>query len=174
MKTLWTILTLLYSCILTCAGQGRNIIGTDIASALSQGMVSLYVGHSFCGSWSAEAAISINAGRLADGPDGEAIEHWGELYGEGLYAGASEPIHLVESSISFQFWPQQPYQGPVISIGGCIKDRNGPDLTAAIGYYCRLWKGMTAVVMYKRDIIESAKGGKMPAEGLKIGLAYVF
>ncbi len=174
MKTLWTILALLYSCILTCAGQDRNIIGADIASALSQGMVSLYVGHSFCGNWSAEAAISINAGRLAENPDIQAIEHWEELYGEGMYKGTPEPSHLVESSVSFQFWPQQPYQGPVVSIGGCIKDRNGPDLTAAIGYYCRIWKGMTAVMMYKRDIIESVKSSYMPTECLKIGLAYVF
>lgn len=174
MKTLWTILALLYSCILTCAGQGRNIVGTDIASAISQRMFSLYVGHSFSDSWSAEAAVSINAGRLADGPDSEAIEHWKELYGEGIYTGISEAFYLVESSVSLQFWPQHPYQGPVISIGGCIKDRNGPDLTAAIGYYCRIWKGMTAVLIYKRDIIESVKGSNMPAECIKIGLAYVF
>lgn len=174
MKTIWTILALLTAGTLTCAGRHKCVVGTDIASAISKGIISVYAGHSFSRNWSAEVEIGINAARLTKGPDNDTKVHWEELYGTEASIRKLCEKHLVESGISFLFWPSMPYKGVVISIGCSIKDRSRPDITVAAGYYCRIWKGITAVIMYKRGIMESISNDSMHEKHFKIGVSYVF
>lgn len=98
-------------------------------------------------------------------------EHWNELYGSMERRSYS---NFVETGICAYYWPQQAFKGSFISIGGCIKDRDGPDLTAGIGYYCKIWKGLSAVLMYRSSIIETINRKSEPVEGLRIGIGYAF
>ena len=165
------ILTLISAGILTCHGQKNVSVGTDIASCVLYGKINLNTIYAFSEKWSAGADIYVNACNIWKGPDSEEIEHWSELYGS---QNQRSYIDFVETGIHVDYWTKQAFQGPTISIGGCVKDRSGPDLTAALGYYCRIHKGLTAVLMYRLYILESLRKRSEPIEGLRIGISYAF
>ena len=171
MKRTMTILTLISAGVLTCHGQKNVSMGTDIASCVLYGRINLNTTYAFCEKWSAGADVYVNASNMFKGPDSEEIEHWSELYGN---MERKSYIDFVETGICVSYWPKQAFQGPTISIGSCVKDRSGPDMTAALGYYCRICKGLAAVLMYRICILESLNKRSEPVEGLRIGISYAF
>lgn len=169
MKRLMTISALVIAC--SCCAQGKRCIGLDISSGIVYGKASLNAGYSFSERWSAETVMTINAVRLSDGPDSIEREHWSDLYGPIRQFSDSD---LTEISFSICFWPKNAFEGTTMSIGGKISDRSGPDLIAGAGYYCRIWKGIRAAVMYQVGLIECMNKGFKPSEGIKIGISYAF
>ena len=166
-----TIITLISASLLTCYGKKNVSVGTDIASCVLYGRINLNTTYAFNEKWSAGADVYINASNIIKGPDSEESEHWGELYGKIEQKSYTD---FVETGISVSYWPKHAFNGPAISIGGCVKDRSGPDITAAVGYYYRIHKGLTAVLMYRLCILESLNKRSEPVEGLRIGISYAF
>lgn len=157
-----------------CDGQERNVIGTDLVSALTSCGIAIHFGHAISDKWSAEAEACVNIGRFIKGPEAKETEHWKDLYGSELIYPSSVSTYLTKVSISFCFWPRTAFDGPALIIGGQIKDRGSPDLRIGIGYFCRIWKGLKATLSYTAGILEWSENGHPPDDGLKIGIAYVF
>ena len=174
MKRLMTILVSLATCLSVCQGQERCALGTDVASIVTSGMTRLNIGYAFSVRWSAEAEIGLNIRQIAKGYTEEENAHWKELYGNSSEPQSIQEDNLIETGISVLFWPGKTYDGPLVSFGCRIRDRGSPDLTAGVGYYCRIWKGLKAVLTYKTAILENMKNRTELEEGLRIGISYAF
>ena len=174
MKPLMATLALLTACIHLCHGQKRNSIETDIASAIIYGKIRLGVEHALAEQWSVKAEASFDISVYTDLADKEEVAHWNELYGERFRDISSDGDHLTEHGVSFRFWPRGAFHGPSLSMGGSLRDRDKPDLTAGVGYDCRIWRNLNAYFMYSTRILDCIKNGLKPSEGLRLGISYVF
>ena len=171
-KTISVLLSICLCCF--CAGQEKRYVGVELASAIIYGRASINAGYAFSDRWSADTEISINTRRILDSPETTEREHWSELYPYRLPWTDSHGSYLVCSSIFFTFWPRKAFEGPLICIGGELRDRGGPDLCAGAGYHCRIWKGTCATIMYRIGIKGCLDKETGLAEGLKISIGFVF
>ena len=173
MKRLMTILALIPMCFHHCSGQERTSLGTDLISVIIRGRANMNIEYAFCDKWSAGAAISVNAG-IWQCHDQKEKDHWSELYGNNVVTFDSDEDSFVETVLLFSYWPHKAYDGLRLSIGSIIDDSMLPDICAGIGYYCRIWKGLRAAIMYNAGLMECMNMNFKPAEGIKIGINYVF
>ncbi len=173
MKTTIIIFLLLSTGLTHCFGQERKIVGTDLAALLCKGQAMIFGGYALGQNWSAEAEVSLNIKYLSDILSDLEESHWKELYGY-----ESPEVKLKEDfaqcAVSFCFWPRSCHDGAMLSIGGEIRDRKGPDLTVGIGYYCKIWKGLRIGVIYRTRMLENINNGKLSLEGININLGYAF
>lgn len=174
MKPLMALLVLLIGCPHLCNGQGRNSFETDLVSAIVFGRIRISAEHVFCEKWSVQAGVSVRSGSRYAHTDKEEREHWDELYGNGFRSFSPDSGQFIENSISFRFWPRTVFDGPVISIGGEFDIGGIPDLTIGLGYHCPIWRNLCAAITYSAGIKDCINEGFRPAEGLRIGLSYVF
>ena len=168
------LLALLIGCPHLCNGQRQNSFELDIASAIIYGRISLGAEHAFSKHWSVRADASVSLSGKQGHTDTEEREHWNELYGDGFSWFSPDGKRFIENSISFRFWPKSSFDGPVISLGGRFDSGGIPDLTIGIGYDCPIWKNIHAAIMYSAAIRNCISNTFKPAEGLRIGLSYVF
>ena len=168
-----TILTLLMAGIHICSGQDKIILGTDPGSIMCFKELRMETGYAFSSRWSANAELSINIKGSSKSRNNEEVLHWKELYDryEDVKTFRED---FITTDISFCYWPGSVYSGPVLCVGGCVKDRTGPDLSIGAGYYCRIWKGLRAGLSYRIRLAESIKNGKPSEKGIKLTLGYVF
>ena len=174
MKPLMALLAFLIGCPHLCNGQRQNSLEIDIASAVLYGRISVSAEHAFCRRWSVRADTSVSLAGESGISDSEAHAHWGELYGNGFGKFHQDSRSFIENSISFRFWPQSAFEGAAIGFGGRFDIDGIPDLTVGVGYNCRIWKNIHATIMYSAAITDCINNSFEPAEGLKIGLSYVF
>lgn len=168
------LLTLLIGCPHLCNGQERNSFEVDIASAILYGRIRVSIEHAFSEKWSVQAVSSLKLGSLSSLTDSEEREHWDELYGNGFRSFNPDSRQFIENSISFRFWPRSVFDGPVISFGGEFDNGGIPNLTIGLGYHCPIWKNLGATIMYSAGVKDCINEKFKPAEGLRIGLSYVF
>ena len=76
--------------------------------------------------------------------------------------------------IHADYWPRGTFNGLQLSIGGQVKVRGKPDITVGIGYSIRIFKGLGADIIYRCGIKEAHDIGKLPSDGIKAVLHYVF
>ena len=174
MKPLMALLALLIGCPHLCNGQRQNSFEVDIASAIIYGRISIGAEHAFSERWSVRADASVSLGKKSGLTDTEERAHWNELYGEGFSRFSQDSRRFIENSISFRFWPRSAFEGTSISFGGRFDAEGIPDLAIGIGYNCPIWKNSHAAVMYSAAIRDCINDTFKPAEGLRIGLSYVF
>ena len=175
MKRFLTTVLLAASACLSICGQEKFCIGTDIASAICLGQLKITAGYNIYGRWTADTAISVNIKRLLHGADETETAHWNELYeNRSLNYRNGFKDTLTESGISFSFWPKAAFDGLCISFGASIRDRDGTDMTAGIGYCCTIWKSISAKMLYNTRIMESIKNEKMSYKGIGIEIRYAF
>ena len=158
----------------SCANIRREShIGTDPISAICFGQVRIYAGHAIGKNWSADTGICLNLKRLTSGRSSMEKRHWNTLYG---YETEVKKLreNLIISNVSFSFWPEKPYSGAVFSIGGRIADRTHPDMTAGIGYFCTICKGLRIGIEYRLRICECLEKRELPTDGLKASIGYAF
>jgi hypothetical protein len=173
MRTRTFIVLQLLACAYICSGQNKKTFGTDPASIICFKEVRINAGYAFGRKWSANADISINMENTSERWDEREAAHWLELYGKEQDSRDFKD-DFIESCISFCYWPQSPFAGPVLTIGACVRDRSGPDMTVGAGYSCRIWKGLYAGFAYRIRVIESISKQHTPIEGIRISLDYVF
>lgn len=174
MKPLMALLALLIGCPHLCNGQRQNSFEVDIASAIIYGRISIGAEHAFSGRWSVRADASVSLGGKHSLADTEERAHWNELYGDGFSMFSPDSRRFIDHSISFRFWPRSAFEGPVISFGGRFDAEGIPGLTIGLGYNCPIWRNIHAAAMYCAAITDCISNTFKPAEGLKIGLSYVF
>lgn len=156
---------------LNSSAQPRQIIGIDLSSLILFRSICLNAGYSFHEKWSADFDMTVNAGRLFDRHKKEETEHWKELYGERTH---HQSCDLTEGSITLSFWTQRTFDGPVLSLGCSIRNREGPDISVGAGYYCSIWKGIKCFIVYRTGILESINDEFIPSRGIKLGVSYAF
>lgn len=169
----YTFIVPLLACACICSGQNKKTFGTDPVSVICFRDLRINVGYAFSRKWSANADISIDIGNISEKWNDKESAHWLELY-EKEEKTRDFKDDFIESCISFCYWPQSSFEGPVISIGVCVRDRSGPDMTVGAGYSCRIWKGLHAGFEYRIRVIESIGNKHMPIEGIRISIDYVF
>lgn len=174
MKQAAIIFLLLTAVISRCPAQECRAVNVDLVTAIIYGRIEFGAEYAFCEKWSAGAEVSVNIKRIADGPGNEEREHWTELYGTAYSGVTSGGRNMAEYGILLHYWPRNAFDGPVLEVGARVRDRDGPDMIAGIGYRCRIWKGMKATFAYKVGIIGCIKGRIGPLEGLRIGISYAF
>lgn len=173
MRTLFFILLMLTAPYLPCRCQERRIAGSELTGIACLGEAGIFTGYAFANKWSVQADISIAFKRMLPGRSEEEKEHWNELYGYedkvAVYGG-----DLSKCSLSMCYWTSSSYSGGMLSIGGCIWDRSGPDILTEIGYWCRIWEGIRCGFTYRLRIMEYIKTGQLPTDGIRIYLGYAF
>ena len=171
MATVYTIL----ACTLCCNGQ-KYYVGTDMISCLCFGTVQIRLSHSFADNWSAGADIGTCFLTYMNNKDEISRSHDDLLNSHSdtddrTQEGGSSPGFIC---IHADYWPSGTYNGLLLSVGGQIKDRGTPDITVGIGYSIRIFKGLGADIIYRFGINEVHTTGKLPSDGIKAGIHYVF
>ena len=174
MKTLMTTFSILIACAAPGLGQNRLSVAADLASAICMGKVRFTAEHGFSRNWSAGIETSFNISKFCKGASEIEIQHWSELYGEQKPAQPIKSDGHSENEIFITYWPKETYSGPLIGAGGLIKERGHPDFSINAGYCCTIWKSLRAVFLYKIGILEFINTQKLPSDGIRIGLSYVF
>lgn len=175
MKSL--IIALMSLCVSTtvASAQMQNAIRLEVASIISSHTIRMSFSHQISGKWSIATETGININRLIKGKDYETTTHWNTLSGTDSSGGERKfRDNFTEVSIYAQYWPMQIHNGPVICLGGSLKDRSGPDIIASLGYIFKIWDGIRADLMYNLYLIESIQTSKIPPSGIRIGISYVF
>lgn len=174
MKQAAIIFLLLTAVVSRCPAQECRAVNVDLVTAIIYGRIEFGAEYAFCPRWSACGEVSVNLKRLTEGPDDEERGHWTELYGTGYADEMPGGRNMAEYGILLHYWPRNAFEGPMLEAGARVRDRDGPDMIAGIGYRCRIWKGMKATFAYKVGIIGCIKGRIGPLEGLRIGISYAF
>ena len=171
MAIVYTIL----ACAAYCNGQ-KHHIGTDLVSGICSGTIELRVSHSFAPHWSAGADVCINLGTIIKTVNEVTQAHENALKDSGQTIGNVRKAKdfLREICIHTEYWPISPFNGPSVCIGGRIRDTGTPDMTVGAGYSFKIVKGLGADIRYMCGIIEACTTGKLPADGIKAGIYYVF
>ena len=157
------------------ACQNHSSIRGDLSQASCFGTADITVAHKIAERWSIEGQTALNIKRLANGKDEETLQHWNALAGSVDQDGARTfRDNLTEVSISVSFWPIEVFRGPILSIGGLVRDRTGPDMFCCIGYSVPVWKGLCADICFRTCILETKRNGKLQYNGIRIGLSYAF
>lgn len=171
------MIVLLATCFHTTAvyAQRQNAVRLEIASAISTRTIRMTFCHQIADKWSIATEAGMNLNKLIKGKDHETVTHWNTLSGTDS-TGSPHKFrdNFTEVSICAQYWPAEPYHGPVFCVGGVVKDRSGADITASLGYTFDIWDGIRADLMYHAYIIESIKTYKLSLGGIRIGISYVF
>ncbi len=174
MKRLLNILAWLSFPVSGCLAQERCAVGTDLCSLICQGTARMTVSYAFSNRWAADGEVGMNVGgykRFSQEEKG----HWEMLYGEHApYDNVSFRSCFADACISFNYWPTAVFEGFNTSLGLSVRDRGGPDLTFGIGYSCKIWKGIRLDVGYRLRTAESIRNRKLPLEGFRIIVSYVF
>ena len=155
-------------------GQDRFSIAADLASAICMQKIRIWAEHSFCSHWSAGMETTFNLSKICKGASEMESQHWSELYGEQRQKPQISAEGLSDNEVFISYWPGGAFKGPLIGIGGMVKERGNPDLNINIGYSCTVWKRMRAVFLYKIGLAEYIATSKLSADGILIGLSYVF
>ena len=165
----------LLACAFCCNGQ-KHCIGTDIISGLCFETIQLRLSHGFASHWSAGADIGINIASVMKTGNELTDSHDEELKDSdlGIETTQKSRVKYRETCIHIEYWPQGLYTGPLISLGGLIKDREIPDITLGVGYSFRIIRGLGADIMYRCGIRGMYLTGKLPSDGIKAGIYYVF
>lgn len=156
-------------------GQRKSSIGIDLAPAICKGTAGVFFAHEISQRWSIGAELYVNIKGISQDMSTEEAEHRNTLEPEGeIYQASDFRDDYVQTSILMQYWPKSHFDGPVFSLGATVKDRSGPDIIAGAGYGFRICKGLRADLMYKIGLIQTFKEYKMPVDGIRIGISYVF
>ena len=174
MKRLLNILAWLIFPVSGCLAQERSAFGTDLCSLICQATVRMTASYAFCSKCTAEGEVGMNVGGYIKHSQ-EENGHWGILYGK--YAPSDRVAFrscFAEACISFSYWPTAVYEGFTTSLGLSVRDRGGPDLDIGVGYSCKIWKGIRLNAGYRLRTTESIRNRKLPLEGFRIIVSYVF
>ena len=162
--------------IATGASSQRNCaIRADLSRAVCFGTVDIALCHKIGSRWSIEGQTAVNIKRLSNGKDEETIQHWNALSGTIDQNGKKTfRDDLTELSFSVGFWPFEVLRGPVLCIGGLLRDRTGPDIFCSIGYNLPIWKGLSTDIGLRICILEAKRTEKLQYNSIRIGLSYAF
>ena len=169
-----TTFSRLSACAMPGFGQNRLSVAADLASAICLGKIRLTAEHGFSRNWSAGIESTFNISKICKGPSEMELQHWSELYGEQNPTRRIRSEGLTENEIFIAYWPIETYKGPLIGAGGRIKERGTPELCINAGYSCTIWKRIRAIFLYKIGILEYINTQKLPGDGIRIELSYVF
>ena len=171
MATVYTIL----ACAFCCNGQ-KHYIGTDIISGLCFETIQFRLSHGFTSHWSAGADIGINLASVIMTDNKLSQAHDDALKDSDLSIEAAHKNgwQFRAICIHMEYWPKSLYVGPLISLGGQIRDRGIPDITLGVGYSFRIVKGLGIYTMYRCGIREVYVTEKLPSDGIKAGIYYAF
>lgn len=165
---------LVLSITFTSKSQSKNFVRLDLSSILCFKSIDISYGHKISDRWSIEGEVAFNYGRFIKGKDQETLSHNANIsYPETASTDDTSSKHLTEAAISARFWPQYPFEGPVLCIGGIIKG-NTPDIFSCIGYVLPICKGLCAEIRYRIYIMETIRNRKLQYNGIRIGLSYAF
>ena len=175
MKRLIATVYTIIACVICCNGQ-KYYIGTDIISGLCFETIELRLSHGFAIHWSVGADIGINLDYIRKTGNNLTQTHEDALKGNVLSTRdvQTDGRFFREVCIHMEYWPKYLYNGPLISLGGQIRDKDIPDMIIGIGYSFRIVNGFGADIMYRCGIREAYNIGKLPSDGIKVGIYYVF
>ena len=162
----------IFMCSACCHGQ-RSFVGVDILSGVCMKTIHFDIAHKITERWSAGGDIGINTKAARMDQKSIESEHLENITSSTVKSSGFRDS-FQEFCIHIDYWPQRTYEGTHISIGGCIKDRKGPDLTLGLGYFIHIWKGIGVELTYRCGIMETFHEGKLPAKGIKASICYVF
>lgn len=174
MKRLLNILAWLIFPVSGCLAQERCAVGTDLCPLICHGTIRIAASYAFGSKCTADGEVGMNVGGYIKHSQ-EEKEHWGLLYGK--YAppdSVSFRSCFADACISFSYWPSAVFEGFSTSLGLSVRDRGGPDLDIGAGYSCKIWKGIRLNVGYRFRTAESIRNRKLPLEGFRIIVSYVF
>ena len=175
MKRLMAIIFTIPASVFCCNGQ-KNYVGADIISSLCFQTIQLRISHGFASHWSAGADVGINMNYIMKQGNKLTQAHEDALKDSNsndLDAHDNRKIFR-DISIHIEYWPGNLYNGPLISLGGQLRDNDMPDMTIGVGYSFKIVKGLGADIMYRCGIIEASKIGSLPSDGIKAGIYYAF
>ena len=171
MRRIMTILLTLTICA-TCSGQKRHkcMIGTDISSLLRSHEADVFCGISIGKGWTVSAAASI---RLPQHKNEDSAIHKDDLMLEdtGFHY---ESENLTSVRIGAQYWPDNVFYGPVISLGIGTRQSRNIECPLDIGYMCRIGKGLRVVVSYDIELTGTIRENRITGKGVCINLGYEF
>lgn len=155
-------------------GKGRSRIGIDLASCISSGTVRIEIGHSFNRNWSIDGDAGVKLLSMKE-RDRETLDHWKNI-GRDVINDSSTVFRerFQEISIQTRYWPGKAYNGVFLSLGCRIGDRLIPDCCIGLGYVLQIRKKLHASLAFQRGIIDMIQNRQPVADGLRIGIGYIF
>lgn len=174
MKRLIATVYTVIACTICCNGQ-KHYVGTDMISGLCFKTIQLRISHAFSTHWSVGADVGINLNIIRKTTNELTQAHEDALNNEdSSTAFQTDGRFFRQVCVHIEYWPERPYRGLLISLGGLIRDMEIPDMTIGIGYSFRIIKGLGADIMYRCGVTEAHIIGKLPSDGIKLGIYYVF
>lgn len=154
--------------------QSRLLVGMDILSGLTLGVIKVHGSYGFHLNWSAAIEAGVDLGAIPGETNPLDKEH-GEAIGGRTDTGTPEfRKDFSTICIHINFWPQKTHEGPCISLGGRHRDRTGADFIIGLGYYIPVWRGLGVDLHYQIGMIETYKSAELSLGGIRGGLHYVF
>ena len=171
------ITALLCLAFLTAEGHAQKQISlrVEVASTIVTRTFRIGFDHQISEHWSMGAESGIRFGKFLNGKDNETLTHWHTLSGTGeAKSDRKFQEWFTEASLLVRYWPQEVYRGPVLCMGGAMRDRRGPDVIAGVGYTLTVWKGLRIDLMYILHIMEAIDTSGFSIDNIRIGICYVF
>jgi len=149
--------------------------GIDIISAACLGTIRIEALYGFSEKWSVGSEIGINLKAMKTYTEDIGTIHKNDLE-EQIKPIATDRFRQVfqEISLSIQYWPVKMFSGPFIHVGMTHKDRDRPDCFTGMGYSIHIWKDLGLTLMYRLMIMDAIKKRNISAEGIRIGINYIF
>lgn len=166
----------LLACFCSVSGraQSRISVGTDIMTGLTSGTIQIHGSYGFHHNWSAAIEAGVNVTAMHEAEDVLSKEHREALGKDMTEESDGFRRDFTTLSLHIDYWTQNTHRGLCFSMGGHLRDRSGPDLTIGMGYYIPIWRGLGINLRYQIGIIETYKNAKLPVDGIRGGLHYVF
>lgn len=166
MREMMLISITILSC-LKCMGQ-TSFAGIDLCDAVRSDRAALIMGHAVGGHWSVSASVSMKVIREADP---SFTEHDEQFSADRRETVKDEENRLIPG-IAAQFWPSGNFDGLMISFGITSTERICGSI--AIGYLCRIWKGLRGGIAYRVVLNDTLRYGDTSSNGFRTGLCYTF
>lgn len=166
---------MILACVICCNAQ-KHYIGIDIISGVCFETIQLKLSHGFDSHWSAGADVGVDLNPIIK-TDNELSNFHNDALKDcdlGIEEVQNKERFLREISIHVEFWPERVFNGPLISFGGHIRDTGRPDMTIGVGYSFLISNGLGADIIYRCGLTETYSTGKLPSDGIKAGIYYVF
>ena len=135
------------SAFLICASglcQRRCAVGIDLGRIISTSGVNLSAGLGFSDKWSASWQSEIDLTPLHNKDNQEYMEHLSQTE----EARTKEKI-FQSSSIAFQYWINQPYEGVYLETGIMEIKNTRASHIIGFGYFIPIWKGIRGCISYR-------------------------
>ena len=173
MRRIMLILLILLTWLpsLACRDKGTSIIGLETGSFIRSNELEILAGHSINRRWALKGGCRLNMSSfIKESAYSEHLDNLGYRQGN----RPEESDNILTTYMAAEFWVNEIYKGPFISIGISLSRKDRIGTPVSLGYSCPIWKGLGCRMSYTSDIIGTLRHKHESSEIMSLGLTYSF